>query len=114
TRGRDVMVLFGDGAGAVVIGPKETDDPTDGILYTRCGADGSGAMDLHLKIFEIATRPYVYYDAKNRDENLVMYPQMNGKKVFLNAVRAMVGSVNRALSESGLGWNEIDWFVPHQ
>jgi 3-oxoacyl-[acyl-carrier-protein] synthase-3 len=114
TRGRDVMVLFGDGAGAVVVGPKETDDPLDGILYTACGADGSGAMDLHLKVFEIAKRPFVQYDWKNRDENSIMYPQMNGKKVFLNAVRAMVASVNKALATTGLTWDQIDWFVPHQ
>jgi 3-oxoacyl-[acyl-carrier-protein] synthase-3 len=114
TRGRDVMVLFGDGAGAVVVGPKETDDATDGVVYTACGADGSGAMDLHLKVFEIAKRPFVQYDWKNRDENSIMYPQMNGKKVFLNAVRAMVASVNKALSTTGLSWDQIDWFVPHQ
>ena len=114
TRGRDVMVLFGDGAGAAVIGPKETDDPNDGIVHTHCQADGSGAMDLHLKVFEIAKAPYVYYDANNRDENHIKYPQMNGKKVFLNAVRNMNLSVRRALKESNLGWDDIDWFVPHQ
>jgi 3-oxoacyl-[acyl-carrier-protein] synthase-3 len=114
TRGRDVMVLFGDGAGAAVIGPKETDDPKDGILYTHCGADGSGAWDLYLKVFEIAKLPYVYYDANDRDQNQIKYPQMEGKKVFLNAVRAMVQSVQRALRETGLGWSDIDWFVPHQ
>lgn len=114
TRGRDVMVLFGDGAGAVVMGPKETDSATDGVVYTHCGADGSGAMDLHLKVFEIAKLPYVYYDAKNRDQNSIMYPQMDGKKVFLNAVRAMVASVGRALRETQLTWKDIDWFVPHQ
>ncbi|MFO0550807.1 MAG: beta-ketoacyl-ACP synthase III [Polyangiaceae bacterium] len=114
TRGRDVMVLFGDGAGAAVLGPKETDDPRDGVLYTHCQADGSGAWDLHLKVFEIKKLPYVYYDAKNRDENQIMYPQMNGKKVFLNAVRNMVLSVQRALSKTGLTWKDIDWFVPHQ
>jgi 3-oxoacyl-[acyl-carrier-protein] synthase-3 len=71
-------------------------------------------MDLYLKVFEIHKLPYVYYDANDRDQNLVMYPQMNGKKVFLNAVRAMVQSVNRALRETGLKWEDIDWFVPHQ
>ncbi len=114
TRGRDVMVLFGDGAGAAIIGPKETEDPKDGILYTHCGADGAGAWDLYLKVFEIAHLPYVYYDAKDREQNQIMYPQMEGKKVFLNAVRAMVASVGRALRETGLTWDEIDWFVPHQ
>lgn len=114
TRGRDVMVLFGDGAGAAVLGAKETEDPRDGVIHTHCQADGSGAMDLHLKVFEIAKLPYVYYDANNREENQIKYPQMNGKKVFLNAVRNMVVSVQRALRETNLTWKDIDWFVPHQ
>ena len=42
TRGRDVMVLCGDGAGAVVIGPVETDDPREGILYTKVATDSQG------------------------------------------------------------------------
>lgn len=114
TRGRDVMVLFGDGAGAVIYGPKETDNDKEGILYTSCHADGSGAMDLYLEVFRIANVPYVWYDANNRDENQIKYPQMNGKRVFLHAVRAMVMATQKALAETGLTWDDIDWFVPHQ
>ena len=114
TRGRDVMVLFGDGAGAVVLGPMETDDPRAGVLYTSAHADGSGANDLYLKIFEIARRPYVAYDPRDRDQNQIMYPHMDGKRVFLNAVRGMVMSTQAALANTGLGWGDIDWFVPHQ
>ena len=114
TRGRDVTVLFGDGAGAVIVGPVETDDPREGILYTRVGADGSGAWDLHLKVFDVKHLPYVWYDASTREEALLMYPQMNGKKVFLNAVRAMNLSTREALAKTGLGWKDVDWFVPHQ
>ncbi len=114
TRGRDVMVLFGDGAGAAILGPTETDDPKEGVVYTSVGADGSGAMDLYLEIFRIKELPYVWYDAKNREQNQIMYPQMNGKRVFLHAVRAMVMSTKKALAESGLTWDDIDWFVPHQ
>lgn len=114
TRGRDVMVLFGDGAGAVVLGARESQGEREGVLYTHCGADGSGAMDLYLKAFEIAHVPYLWLDYTKNDEHLVKYPQMNGKKVFLNAVRAMVGSVNRAIDKTGLSWDDIDWFVPHQ
>ncbi len=114
TRGRDVMVLFGDGAGAVVIGPKETDDPRDGVIYTSAKADGSGAWDLYLKVFEISRRPYVWYDAHNRDENQIMYPQMHGKRVFLNAVKNMIQATNKALATTGLAWKDVDWFVPHQ
>ena len=114
TRGRDVTVLFGDGAGAVVLGPMESDDPKSGIVYTSAHADGSGAMDLYLKIFEIGKLPYVDYDAKNREENLAMYPRMDGKRVFLNAVRGMVMSTQAALAKTGLTWDDIQWFVPHQ
>jgi 3-oxoacyl-[acyl-carrier-protein] synthase III len=114
TRGRDVTVLFGDGAGAVVVGPLETDDPRAGVLYTKVGADGSGAMELYSKIFEIKKLPYMAYDAKNPAENLDMYPQMHGKKVFLRAVRGMTLATQGALTAAGLTWKDVDWFVPHQ
>jgi 3-oxoacyl-[acyl-carrier-protein] synthase-3 len=114
TRGRDVMVLFGDGAGAMILGPTDTDDPRAGVMYTSAHADGTGANDLYLKIFDIAKAPYVSYDPKNRDENQMMYPHMDGKRVFLNAVRGMVMSTNAALQKTGLTWDDIQWFVPHQ
>lgn len=114
TRGRDVLVLFGDGAGAMILGPQETDDPKSGIMYTSAHADGTGAMDLYLKIYEINKAPYIDYDPKNREENSKMYPQMDGKRVFLNAVRGMVMSTQAALAKTGLTWDDIDWFVPHQ
>ncbi len=114
TRGRDVTVLFGDGAGAVLVGPVETTDEKEGILYTKVGADGSGAWDLYLKVFEVKHMPYVWYDATKREEFKTMYPQMNGKKVFLNAVRAMNLATRAAMEKTGLGWGDIQWFVPHQ
>jgi 3-oxoacyl-[acyl-carrier-protein] synthase-3 len=114
TRGRDVTVLFGDGAGAVVVGPVETDDPREGVVYTKVAADGSGAMDLYLKVFEIAHKPYVWYDGTADANPIMKYPQMNGKKVFLNAVRAMNLSTREALAATGLTWDDVTWFVPHQ
>ncbi len=114
TRGRDVMVLFGDGAGAMILGPMESDDQRSGVMYTSAHADGSGAMSLYLKIFEIAKLPYLQYDSRNREENQLMYPFMDGKRVFLNAVRGMVMSTNTALEKTGLTWDDIQWFVPHQ
>jgi 3-oxoacyl-[acyl-carrier-protein] synthase-3 len=114
TRGRDVTVLFGDGAGAVVVGPVETEDPKEGVLYTKVSADGSGAMDLYLQVFQIGHLPYVWYDARGADEPIMKYPQMHGKKVFLNAVRAMNLSTRAALAATGLTWDDVTWFVPHQ
>jgi len=113
TRGRDVAILFGDGAGAVVIGPVETDDPREGILYTKLGADGSGALDLRLNVFDVTQMPYITYDDAfgNADRK---YPYMNGKRVFLNAVKAMNHGTRAALAATGLTWDDVDWFVPHQ
>jgi 3-oxoacyl-[acyl-carrier-protein] synthase-3 len=114
TRGRDVTVLFGDGAGAVVVGPVETSDPREGILYTKVGADGSGAWDLYMKVFAVQNLPYIWYDAGPDADPLLKYPQMEGKKVFLHAVRAMNLSTRAALDSTGLTWSDVDWFVPHQ
>ena len=115
TRGRDVMILFGDGAGAMVLGPMETDDPKAGVVYTSVHADGNGAMDLYLKIYEISRMPYLNYNPADREANeLMMYPKMDGKRVFLNAVRGMVMSTNTALQKTGMTWDDINWFVPHQ
>ena len=83
-------------------------------MYTQCGADGTGAWNLYIKVFEIEKLPFVQLDPKDRDKNLDMYPQMDGKRVFLNAVRTMVMSTNRALAEAKMTWGDIDWFVPHQ
>lgn len=114
TRGRDVTVLFGDGAGAMVLGPSESGDPRTGVIYTSAHADGNGAMDLYLKIFDIARAPYLDYDARDPEHNQAMYPHMDGKRVFLQAVRGMVMSTQAALARTGLEWNDIQWFVPHQ
>ncbi len=114
TRGRDIAVLFGDGAGAMVLSATETDDATAGIMYTDLHADGSGAMYLYMKVFEIAKVPVVQYDSRDPDQNLTMYPHMDGKRVYLNAVRSMVMSTQKALADTGLTWDDIDWFVPHQ
>lgn len=114
TRGRDVTVLFGDGAGAMVLGPVETDDPRAGVMYTRVHADGTGAENLYIKIFDTSKAPYMYFDPKDREHNKDMYPQMDGKRVYVRAVREMNLATQRALSDTGLTWNDIDWFVPHQ
>jgi 3-oxoacyl-[acyl-carrier-protein] synthase-3 len=114
TRGRDVTVLFGDGAGAMVLGPMDSDDPKAGVIYTSVHADGNGAQDLCLKIFDITHLPYLDYDARDRETNEAMYPRMDGKRVYLNAVRGMVMSTQAALAKTGLGWDDIQWFVPHQ
>jgi 3-oxoacyl-[acyl-carrier-protein] synthase-3 len=111
---RDRAVLFGDGAGAMILGPQETEDPRAGVMYTAAHADGNGAMDLYLKIYDIRKAPYIEYDTRDQAVNQDIFPQMDGKRVFLNAVRGMVMSTNAALANTGLTWDDITWFVPHQ
>ena len=96
------------------VAPMETDDAKQGVMYTAAHADGNGAMDLCLKIFEISRMPYLDYDPRDREQNALMYPKMDGKRVFLNAVRGMVMSTQAALAKTGLSWDDIQWFVPHQ
>jgi 3-oxoacyl-[acyl-carrier-protein] synthase-3 len=114
TRGRDLMVLFGDGAGAMVLAPQETEDSKAGVAYTRAYADGSGSEYLYINMFDIRKAPYLQLDWRDRDRNLDMYPQMDGKRVYVRAVREMNMASQRALADSGLTWDDIDWFVPHQ
>ena len=77
-------------------------------------ANGAGAWNLYLKAFDIGKVPMVYYDGNDPEQNWDMYPHMKGKQVFMHAVRNMVAATKRALEKTGLTWDDIDWFVPHQ
>jgi 3-oxoacyl-[acyl-carrier-protein] synthase-3 len=108
TRGRDVSVIFGDGAGAVVFGP--SDDDT-GVLATVAGADGAFARELWLEM------PGSRYLPRITEEILAEgrhYPKMNGREVFKHAARKLPEAVVTALGAAGLGPADIDLFIPHQ
>lgn len=114
TRGRDMTVLFGDGAGAVVLQAAPEAGPHDGVVYTKVAADGSGAQLLKMDLLDIASAPLITYDPADREQNRPMYASMDGRKVFIHAVKRMSEACLEALASSGLGWDAIDWFVPHQ
>lgn len=113
TAGRDVSVLFGDGAGAVVIEATEVKDPTTDphIMTTHLHADGSFAESLWLPA------PGMAYD-RFMDHQLVLdglhYPQMDGRTVFVNAVTNMPAAVDEALTATGHTIDDVDLFVFHQ
>jgi len=86
---RNTAVLFGDGAGAVVMGPVS---PGRGILSFELGADGTGGKHLY------------------KDEYIVM----NGREVFKFAVRQMGESSVRVLEKAGLTKEDVDFLIPHQ
>src|SRR5262245_57379065 len=108
-RGRDVAVLFGDGAGAALVGPSSSD--ARGILSLALHADGSGATDLWLPAPASRHIPRLTHEMIDRGEH---YPQMNGKQVFRWATEKMPEVANEVLAAAGIGIAEVDLFVPHQ
>ena len=109
-RGRDVAVLFGDGAAALVVGP--TDDPDVGLLGHCLHADGRGARELWLPNPGSAVFPHraplSMYDDRS------VYPQMNGRAVFKHAVTKLPQIMAEMLDKTGYGFDDVDVLVPHQ
>jgi len=96
---RSTLVLFGDGAGAVVIEPVER----GGFLGFELGADGGGGENLWLP-----------GSGSRKFENPDAYVKMNGREVFKFATRIMVYSAEQILSECGKTVDDVDVYIPHQ
>jgi len=109
TRGRDTAVLFGDGAGAVILGP--TDDPRRGVLSTHLYADGRHAEKLWVDGPGLAHDPYVSEEMIAQGKHRAV---MEGKEVFKFASVLMPQSVATALTANGLTPGDIKLLVPHQ
>lgn len=88
---RNTAVLFGDGAGAAVVGPVSDDR---GILSFELGADGTGGQHLYL--------------------NEKRHTIMNGREVFKFAVRQMGESCVNVIEKAGLSKEDVDFLIPHQ
>lgn len=112
TEGRDVTVLFGDGAGAVVLQAAEVDDTMASQLFsTHLHADGAGARELWLPGPGMAYERFATHEML--DEGL-QYPQMNGRTVYVNAVKRMGEAVTEALDANNTTVDDVDLFVFHQ
>lgn len=108
-RGRDVAVLFGDGAGAALVGPSPSD--SRGVLALALHADGSGAKDLWIPAPASKHIPRLTPEMLERGEH---YPQMNGKQVFRWATEKMPEVAMEVLRTAELRPEDVDLFVPHQ
>lgn len=102
---RATCVLFGDGAGAVVL--QAADEP--GVMSIVLGADGSSGDVLKVPAGGSAM-PCTIENVAQRQHFL----QMNGTEVFKFAVRVIPKVTLQALEECGLGIEDLDWLVPHQ
>lgn len=97
---RTTCVLFGDGAGAVILEAQETEEKT-GILSTHLYANGNH-QDLLYTNGGVSTT--------GQSGKLVM----EGREVFKHAVTLMAGAVVAALEENNMSADDVDWLVPHQ
>jgi 3-oxoacyl-[acyl-carrier-protein] synthase-3 len=130
TRGRNVTVIFGDGAGAVVVQP--TNEPGRGILTTKLHSDGTYAEKLALinpgahggyhfdKMGE--SHDFGYSDAEYGEifinehmvRNAQLFPDMDGQFVFKMAVQKFPEVIREVLEEAGLQPQDIKLLIPHQ
>jgi 3-oxoacyl-[acyl-carrier-protein] synthase-3 len=104
---RTTCILFGDAAGAVVLGSSEKGDK--GILSTRLRTDGSHVKTLYVPAG--GSRNPTNPETVQNNEHTIM---MNGKEVFKVAVRSMEEISRQALKEAGVTIDEVALVIPHQ
>lgn len=109
TRGRDVAVIFGDGAGVALL--EATDDPGRGVLSTHLHADGRYARELWTDAPGSWYHPRV--QARMLEDGSI-FPHMEGQKVFKHAITKMPEAVREALARNGLTAADIKVLIPHQ
>ena len=110
-RGRSVSVIFGDGAGAVVVSRNELEE--GGILSTHLHSEGKHKDELALQ--GPSTNYWVpEIIADNPQENIPYYPYMNGQFVFKNAIVRFSEVIMEGLEANGLSVSDIDMLIPHQ
>ncbi|MFQ5681719.1 MAG: beta-ketoacyl-ACP synthase III [Candidatus Binatia bacterium] len=106
-RDRTTCILFGDGAGAVVVGASENGDK--GILSTKLRTDGSYVKTLYVPAG--GSRKPTNEESVRKNEHTIT---MNGKEVFKIAVRSMEEISREVLEEAGVDIDEISLVIPHQ
>jgi 3-oxoacyl-[acyl-carrier-protein] synthase-3 len=102
---RNTCVLFGDGAGAAVLAPTDS----DGILSTYLGSDGSLA-DLLMLPGGGSRNPATHQSLDNH----LHYIKMRGNELFKLAVKIMADAAQEALKLAALECKDVDWVIPHQ
>lgn len=103
---RETCVLFGDGAGAVVV---QVSDEPSGVLSYVLGSDGSGAEHLILPGGGTNAPP----THETLDQGL-QFLKMNGRQVFRFATRVLGKALKQAIQQANLTTDDIDLFIPHQ
>jgi 3-oxoacyl-[acyl-carrier-protein] synthase-3 len=109
--GRDMAVLFADGGGAVVLEAREEGTPPRGLISHHLHSDGSAIDALTGEICGSSTFPPV---SKKKIDDGRTRPRMNGRAVFVHAVRRVREVVQECLAANGLSADDINLFIFHQ
>ena len=108
--GRDMAVLFGDGGGAVILEPNDTNDGR-GILSSHLFSDGRYVKELWMEKPSPKDRPTF---SEEFLQGRGYFPRMNGRNVFKNAIARMPEAVRTALEFNSLTIEDVDHLIPHQ
>ena len=107
-RGRNTAVIFGDGAGAIILGSTAEDR---GVLSTHLHSDGKNVKELWLKEPSTTSSNRLSKESIERGDHFL---SMNGREVFRHAVKRFPETINESLEFNGLTSKDIDLLVPHQ
>jgi 3-oxoacyl-[acyl-carrier-protein] synthase-3 len=107
-KGRDMAVLFADGAGAAVL---RAEPGTHGVLSSHLHTDGTTYEGLSGELWGTSTYPPVSKAKFDQDR---MRPRMNGRQVFVQAVKHFKGVVHECLAANGVGIPDVNRFIFHQ
>ena len=111
-RGRAVSVIFGDGAGAIILSREE--DTTKGVLSTHLHSEGEHAKELSVVAPGMGGRWVTDIIAENNPDDVSYFPYMNGQLVFKNAIVRFSEVISEGLQANNLQVSDIDLFIPHQ
>lgn len=109
TRHRGLAVIFGDGAGALVM--RKHPLPGRGLIGVATKSDGRGVKQIYIEAGGFTRRPHL---APSMVEQELHIPRMEGRELFKNAVTKLPEIVRSLCAAHGVTLDEVDWFLAHQ
>ncbi len=109
TEHRGLSILFGDGAGALVMAKSK--QPNGGLLGCQVHTDGRQHDALRVDAGGFRRRPFISKDMVDRNEHI---PRMNGRDLFKGAVQKLPQVVRELCSKHHVALDDVDWFIAHQ
>lgn len=109
TRHRGTAIIFGDGAGALIM--RKSEDDNGGLLGVEVHTSGADAQRIYMSAGGFRRRPFFHPDQFKNEEH---YPRMDGRELFKTAVTKLPEVVRSLCAKHDVTLDDIDLFVPHQ